>query len=499
MEASAVGSIHDAVELLSAVLTTVSPDDHAAMANPELAGLCAVLREAREHPAVKLLARLRAQVPRDRVIKEAVLALAGSDAASAQARILGRVLTNLASTVAPRWEHALAEPRARARALMAPLLAEFDPPAAMAELCRAPIQVEFHVHPVIFLPLPQDGRHGVKIQEPDGRWTVHMFFGIPLTKPLAEAFIDRAWLQRGGWHYVTRYFIEQSRASFTDRLAAADRALSEQLTRAMPVARFDSIGALFIYHLSLTLRYGLFMRAGMQKRLFMRLSESQGGTLISWFAGWMDRYLDTDWRRGAPLSAAVPQLADAFVAEMPALVALAKAPPSLVPNVIGCALLPLWKARARVVVPDAWLSDPSPEDQQLVRAWSAFRMEVCSRTAWEQNVAWHRAPAVLYGSPACDPEIARVLERLRVAVREDGADLGDRPVQGPDLTLVALDRGADTDAPWRLVVAAHRGAPRPDSYRLLSLRCARAVLRGEALVDSVVEDDFISDYADLVL
>ena len=126
-----------------------------------------------------------------------------------------------------------------------------------------------------------------------------------------------------------------------DALAEPPRTAG-RLLAALPPFAGGSLQGVFLHHLNLGLRYGLFLQQGVGRATFALLATALGFPLISWFQEEMDRYLHGPWLEGVPLRAVIPGMAARFRDDLPRLTGLAEAPGPQMPDLISCALLPLW-------------------------------------------------------------------------------------------------------------------------------------------------------------
>lgn len=493
-----VQAVFDPVELLAAAWAALSPDGAAALANPELAPVLDLFRPAADHPALRLLARLRETLSRDQVIKALVHALTGSPQATPHGQMLARALGELEARLGPEWARLTGPGRALAAERLRPLAEGLAPAEEVSRLCREPVPVTFHFYPSLFLPLPMDGRHGAAVPG-EGGTEVFMFFGFPLTREPEEYGITRLWLQRGGWHYAAREYFGRVGTAVADALAEPPRTAG-RLLAALPPFAGGSLQGVFLHHLNLGLRYGLFLQQGVGRATFALLATALGFPLISWFQEEMDRYLHGPWLEGVPLRAVIPGMAARFRDDLPRLTGLAEAPGPQMPDLISCALLPLWAQGMRVVVPDPWRRR-TDRYEKLARAWGRYRVEVVTRSEWEAHPDWHPSPAILCGHPAQQEEIGQILERLGIRVTGSGVAMDGFAGEGRDLTLVALDGPRADDRSWRMVVTGPDGDSLyvPDYGRMMVLGCSRAVFRGDQVIHRQVEERLHAEFANLVI
>ena len=171
-------AVFDRVELLAAAWAALSPDGAAALANPELAPVLDLFRPAADHPALRLLSRLRETLSRDQVIKALVHALTGSPQATPHGQMLARALGELQARLGPEWARLTGPGRALAAERLRPLAEGLAPAEEVSRLCREPVPVTFHFYPSLFLPLPMDGRHGAAVPG-EGGTEVFMFWLPP--------------------------------------------------------------------------------------------------------------------------------------------------------------------------------------------------------------------------------------------------------------------------------------------------------------------------------
>lgn len=495
---SRVQAIFDRVELLAAAWAILSPDGAAAVANPELAPALELLRTVGDHSALRLIARLQESLTRDQVIKALVHAMTGSPQATPHGQMLARALAELEERLGPEWARLTDPCRAQAAERLRPLVEGLAPADEVSRLCREPVPVTFHIYPSLFLPLPMDGRHGAAVPG-EGGTEVFMFFGFPLERDPQEYGITRLWLQRGGWHYAAREYFRRVGTGVADALAEPPRAAGRLLAALPPFAR-GSLQAVFLHHLNLGLRYGLFLQKGVGRDTFALLAVALGFPLISWFQEEMDRYMKGPWLEGLPLRAVIPGMVARFRDDLPRLTGLAEAPKPKMPDLISCALLPLWAYGMRVVVPDEWRGRPDLYEK-LARSWGRYRVEVVTRSEWEANSAWHASPAILYGHPARQREIGQILDRQRIRVTGSGVAMDGFAAEGRDLTVVALNGPQADGRPWRLVVTGpgEDSCYLPDYGRLVGLGCSRAVFRGDQVVHQQVEERLRAEFTNLVI
>ncbi|MFZ5817301.1 MAG: hypothetical protein ACOY93_18720 [Bacillota bacterium] len=484
-------ALSDRVELLAALWLLTGPLGPAERpANPALLPLLEALRPWQAHGAFGLVRRLRAAMPRDLLIKGLVQAEAGSPGTPPHGLMLAQALADLAARSRPVWEERIGPLRARARAAAAPLLAGLDPAREMAESYGEPLSMRLAVAPLLFLPLPQEGRHGVLIGQPGGEPALFMCFGLPLDRPPADVGITRAWLQRGGWHYAIQTLLARHGERISQELRTAPAELATPLVEASAPLGGRDLEALFRNHLRVALRWGPWRRAGLSRRAFSLLAEAQGLRLIPWFLAAMDRFPAA----GGGLAAFLPALARGFVAALPDLPAMARHPSPTAPPIISAQLLPLWAFGARLAVPAPWLE---AEGDLLRETARGLHLRLCTHQEW---LAAPREPAILWGTPAENPAIQEALDGLGVSLRSGRIRWGEREAAGEDLTLYALRPAAGATG-WRLVITGTDPArmERPRASRLMLLPYSAALFRGERLLHSQTEDRVGREFPDLLL
>lgn len=464
-------AICDQVELLAAVCA-LSPaaDAGEVAANPWLRPALGALARREDHLAFSLVRRFLKVMPRDMLIKGLVHALAGSPEAMPHGQMLARALADLAKQALPDLQRELAGVRRQMVATATPLLQRLDPVGEIAETCREPLPIRLCVSPSLFLPLPQEGRHGVMLPRAGGEFNLFMFFGLPLERGLAEVGITRAWLRRGGWFYAIRLFLARHEARYADVLRAVGQ---------------EGEIATFRNHLAIALRWGPWRREGLSQGAFELLAEAQGLRLSPWFVEAVDRYL----AGSEPLADHLPAMARSYVAALPSLREMAARPMPAPPPIISCCLLPLWASGAKLVAPEPWLQPGHPDLPLLQRTSQGLHLRLDSH--------WDGGSGILCGS-VDHPAIKPVLDAHRITAAGRRIQWGKGTWAGDSLTLYALETdGAD----WRLVITGPNpeSMARPRLSQLMLLPYSAALYRGERMVQGYRENRGGHDLADLLI
>jgi hypothetical protein len=440
-------------------------------ANPPLAALAASWIAPHSDIALGLLQLVRGATNRDRIIKQVVSRVhglhVGHDAGLMDQVIAALVneLEKLDEIMLGRFHEDMGAQIEVIRRRTRTLAEGLDPIRDVAAITREPCSLDVEVAPCLFLPPPQDGRHGVFLPLPEGH-VVHLYFGFPLEDDLLRYGIDRQFLCSGAWHYALNSYLGSAWPPVAEALTSmheVERAFADTLRadrrRPWPGAVEE--------HLKLAFRSHLTERMGGPRRHFRLLAQAFAATYFDWFVEWVDRSLRSERTLREELADLPRALAGAL--EDGSLTSASSA----IPEAINLTIITQSRdALPNAVVPDSW------DDALVARVkegWRALSVPVLRHAAWAESPEARSAPVIAFGHPDDNPLVGMVLERRGMSVPDDG----ERTL----LALLCAD-AAPRPAPWALAVASRR----PESAAALTLEiavrltCSYAVLEGEAVV-----------------
>jgi hypothetical protein len=338
------------------------------------------------------------------------------------------------------------------RETVAQMTAGVDAASALASVTGSRCEIDIAFCPSLFLPPPQDGRHGATVRN-EGRTTAFLHFGFPLdAEERAQFGVDRGFLQGGAEAYTIRIWLEPHWRRLSEDLAART-ALHGALAPAFrPGERWPD---LVRTNLVMALRGKLAERTGLPRAVFRRAVVAGRAPLFDWFIEWLDS-------AGTPLDAALPSLPENLERDAAALVAALEhrsRPDAISIALAGCTEPPT------LVVPDTW-------DEALVdlatRSWSVVRAVTLRVSEWMLSERAIHAPAVAIGSADDNPVVASVLRR--------------RPVEIPPnvRTPIVLSFHDDGEGPWTIAIAAEE----PEVAARAGFAMASKVSASYAVVDA---------------
>jgi hypothetical protein len=426
------------VDLL-ALLEWFAEIEDAAPANPALARAAAASFGAGEGVAIGLLRLLRGVWGRDTLIKSVVRVCHGTagdqnDVAHEALVALVEELKRIDALHQPAWDDLRREQIEALRSGVDDLAAGLDPIRDFAEVTGEPCPLSVAVAPCLFLPPPQEGRHGVFLPLTPTP-SAQLYFGFPLADDPVRYGIDRQFLCFGAWHYAMTGFLRSCWPPIEPALReAADvepvfaGSLRRDRKRPWPAAVEE--------HLKLALRCQVAERSGGRRSHFRLLAEAFGLPHFEWFTEGIDRARAS----GLPLRHHIANLPEALASSVRAGELGNRSCP--IPEAINLTLIAQRRDALCIVVPDDW------NDSLIEKAydcWSELSVPVVRHASWSVSPDAPTSPAIALGNPGNNPIVATVLERraMKVPAADDAA------------LVVALTPETERE-PWYVAVAAKR-------------------------------------------
>jgi hypothetical protein len=448
--------------------------DEAAPANPHIAADIASCLGREDDVALGLVRLVRSACTRDELIKKVVRLCHGradepadliGDATQALVVELQRMDDAHGPALRARHGEAIATLQTRLDELAEGL----DPIHDFVAVTREPCLIDVAVAPCLFVPPPQEGRHGVFLPLAPAA-AVHLYFGFPLEAAPVRYGIDRQFLCFGAWHYAMTGFMRRCWPPVAAALGGIE-GLESVFVHSMRRGRERPWPAAVEEHFKMALRCQVAEHGGGRRAHFRVLAEAFGLPHFEWFVTWMDRARQA----GGPLRDHLATLGEALAAGVQGGQLTSRRCP--VPDTINLTLITQPRESLRIVVPDAW-------DGSLVRqaqdCWSELSAVVMPYTVWAASPAAADSPAIVLGAPAENPLVAKVLARRAMTLPDE-----------PNATLVVVQRADDDREPWYLAVASKR----PERAASLSLEIAVRLTCSYAIVaadGSVLASDGIT-------
>jgi ribosomal peptide maturation radical SAM protein 1 len=448
--------------------------DEADPANPGLASAVASHLGRNDEVATGLVRFVRGACTRDELIKRVVRICHGrggepgdliGDATQALVGELQRMEVTHGPAVRARCGQALAALQTRVEELARGL----DPIDDFVAVTREPCLIEIAAAPCLFLPPPQEGRHGVFLPLTPAA-AVHLYFGFPLEADPLRYGIDRQFLCFGAWHYALTGFmrsrwppVEAALRQMTDIEAGFAHSVRRGHERPWPAAVEE--------HFKMALRCHVAEQGGGRRAHFRVLAEAFGLPHFDWFASWMDRAREA----GGPLRDHLAGLADTLLESVQSGELNSRR--CAVPDTINLTLITQPRESLRIVVPDAWAAALV---RQVQDCWSELSAPVVPYAVWSASSDAARSPAIVLGTPDDNPLVAEVLERRAMTLPEE-----------PTAALVVVQPAENDGAPWYLAVASRR----PERAASLTLEIAVRLTCSYAVVGpdgSVLASDGIT-------
>lgn len=462
-ERRAAQNARDRVEWLAALWQLTEPGKPQG-ANPNLLTVLRFAARLGEHPAFAAVARLRREQSRDRLIKAVVTAAYGGQAPHPElSESLETLLAEAEDVIGiGPWqlvEQAREDVQRRAEALAG----ELDPAGDLEAVTGERVPVRVVLAPSVFLPLPQDGRHGVLVRRPQG-WAVHLHFGFPLQRDPEKLGIDRAWILGGAWHYAIHLYLERYWSSIERRLAESP-VLEEAVSAVSP---WVADGArkrwtdFLRTHLNVAFKALLSRRIGMPVSVHRAFARASGLVLFPWF----DEWLQHSGAEGAALAAHLSTLPEALAAARPVWEGQARSAASD-PGAVNLALVSPSVRRACMVVPDEWSKEAAAA---AAAGWRLLPLALVRYEEWLRTRAGKGDPVIALGEPERNPLVRRVLEQRGLSLEA---------VEAEDPAIIALSKPGFEDAPWCIAVAVAR----PETAAALRIEAALAQTCSHLLLD----------------
>ncbi len=437
-------------------------------ANPSLASQVAASISPTGDLALGLVRLLQDFYSRDRAIKAVVSVASGVDwheqeqlhqVIEALCSELGKIDRELCDD----REAVLWQAREVAKERIRVMVVGLDPAADLESVTGEVCSLETVLCPSLFLPPPQDGRHGAVVSLGEGKTIAHMYFGLPLDGGLMRYGIDRQFLSTGAWHYALTGILQPLWGEVADAIRplsevehAFEGASGEGGERPWP--------GVVEAHLRFALRSHLAEEIGAKRKHFRLFAQAFSVLHFDWFADWLDQ------RRAenCSLSRAIQRLpADLATAAHEGKL---KADGGSGPTAINLTLISGDRRGLTAVVPDLW----GEELIAAVRAgWRALDVPVIRHGDWCESES--STPTIAFGEPSDNPLVAAVLERRGLQVP-----------QSREQTLLALSAVKSIPCPWTLAISARD----PEVAAAVSLEvsvrltCTFAVLEGEQVISA---------------
>jgi hypothetical protein len=456
------------VEWLS-VLCWMLDGAEATPANPSEAASAAEWVEPHGKLALGLLKLLRNLHSRDRLIKEVVSAAHGLDgtasselereALAALVDELGRIDNLLGWRL--RGEE-LGRSFEKLRTKFNPFVVGLDPAGDIAAITREPCPLSIAVAPCMFVPPPQEGRHGVMLPLAESP-VVQLYFGFPLHNDPVRYGIDRQFLCSGAWHYGLSAFLRNCWPAVANVLQRME-AIEDVFAGSLRPDRKRPWPAAVEEHLKLALRSHLAERSGGRRRHFEILAEAFSLPHFSWFAQW----IEDGFRSEQSLRDQLRDLPRAL-AEAVRDGALARRA-CKAPDAINLTLIAQSRNALHVVVPDEW------DDGLLAlarKSWRALAAPVLRQSEWRVRDGSGTSPAIALGAPDNNALVSTVLERRAMHL----------PPEDDAILLALLPSSKDQEG-WYIAVASKRAelAAAVTLEAAVRLTCSYAILRGQRVI-----------------
>lgn len=455
------------IEWLS-LLCRILDSNETAPANPSEAAQVAAWLEPSGKLALGLLKLLSNIHSRDGLIKGVVSVTHGLGNASgggiAHEALVGLSdeLGRIDDLLGARFESDLKESRELLRSQVTPLVEGLDPAGDIAAITGEPCPLSIAVAPCLFVPPPQDGRHGVFLPLAEGS-VVQLYFGFPLHEDLRRYGIDSQFLCSGAWHYGLNSFLRSSWPA-VEELLRPMAAVEDIFVGSLRADRKRPWPAAVEEHVKLALRSHLAERSGGRRRHFEILAEAFALPHFSWFA----QLIEDGLRSKQSLRDQLKDLPRALT-EAAGSGALARRA-CKVPDAINLTLIAQPRKDLHIVVPDDW------NDGLLTavrESWRALAAPVLRQSEWYARAGSATSPAIALGNPDDNPLVATVLKRRAMHLPPE-----------EDATLLALLPPGEGQEGWCIAVAARRAELAATTTLEVAARltCSYAILRNERVV-----------------
>ncbi|MEI9928908.1 MAG: hypothetical protein WDN44_16010 [Sphingomonas sp.] len=425
------------VELM-ALLWQVLDGEVAYCANPRLLMATRLVPELQTLPATGRLRDLRRTNSRDQLIKGLVCAAHGLPVPAGLAELAAAL-----DALSDQWDGllgGLAAPLAAAyremRSRAEPLAHGLDPSADMAAITGERDRLEVVVLPSLFLPPPQNGRHSVLVDLPEGA-IAYLHYGFPLDDDPAQFGISGYWLLGGAWHYAVNRFILRHWPAIAADLRAMPE-LEAALTQALADHREAVVWPQVVAeHVGIALKCALCAQARMPELVHRSFARTQGMAFFGWFKEWTAELARepqdfvANFRR-------LPQVLEARRDELVAVAAATRSGPASINFALASR-----DHRPVIVLPDHW-DDALRE--RIGRRWSLVTGALLSESEWRGSADPARASVIAFGQVGRDILVDELLTRrgLTLAESDEGGEV-----------LVSLFPPERARKPWQMAIAVH--------------------------------------------
>jgi len=443
-------------------------------ANPHLLPRLRELSAPLLEQAVDLsrLAALRERIPRDRFVKQLVLAAYGEFELVVPDEFELLLFATELLCVKESLRELLASEFDEAETVVAELVGDFDPAEDLSRIVGDSVAATAVFVPSLFMAPPQRGRHGVLIER-ESSAVMHLHFGLPLRQSLSQHFITPQSLRTGGWHYAIQYYLQQHWPQLEARLDALPGLGDAFLRGAADNFVWPKAVRGYVSH---ALKILLDMQSGLPKKQGLLLAQARGAVHTEWFMDWI---LGSVRERGT-LGEALEELPEVLLDKREEFEA--RRVPTFVPKGISLALMNSFSRDFFLVCPDDW-ADDSLKD--LRERWDFLgKPEVLRHTDWLK--ADGPGPLLAVGPPGSNPLVADLLTQR-------GLSLESLPPEAPMVVTLGILPGSSEESIWAIAVAIrdesclHRVTP----TRLSTLGVTHVLFDGDRVVHKEVHPDLL--------
>lgn len=349
------------------------------------------------------------------------------------------------------------------------LAAEPDPSADLTVLTGERLDFRVEIHPTLFLPPPQTGRHGTSFEM--GQAThIHLYFGYPLREDPSRYGIDRAWLIGGAWHYAINRYLRDSWPQMGNRLAAMPELEATATTLLRPLRETVRWPDIIAEHLNIVFKCRLSFLTGVPDTVHRAFVYTRGLALFDWLQDWFDRY---DPRQGT-LRDYLQRLPNDLSLEKSAWEGRMANCPRL-PPAINLALLARQRRKWALVVPEIW---PESICSAVRKGWELLNFPLFRYEEWLRAGETAGMPLIALGCPGENPLADGILRERRL-------DWPESVRHAREPLLIALAQTSREEEAWRIaiVVGSPGVAARFPAETALQLTHTYAVFDGSAKLE----------------